>query len=261
MGWITTICHSRCAASEKQGSPITPSSGTAALWPVLLQISMSGHGLTPQDWELLWSPRGSSNAPFRRELEAVNRKRVHLCRNRTCNKVGFELHIKETATIDADSVVDLAVLANGSTAYRSLVLIWRTIHWLVRFPFYIICAIGRFGYRRCLRREQGMVTQTVITARGPIDRPLELHDDSESEFDEEEEHPCEAVRIGICGGGRAKPLCSKGCHDRSLTQGTPPLVEDAQVSELPPPSEGSSIQASLIIMIKSTGLRATSTSV
>ena len=68
--------------------------------------------------------------------------------------------------------------------------------------------------------------------------------ESESEV-EEEERPCEAVKVGVMIKGSMRPLAPDGCRDAAGPAPTVLLTEDAHASDLPPPSEGKNTCARL----------------
>ncbi|MGB1607886.1 MAG: hypothetical protein ACPIOQ_84945, partial [Promethearchaeia archaeon] len=60
---------------------------------------------------------------------------------------------------------------------------------------------------------------------------------SETELDDDA-NLCQAVRVGVRDGNKVRPLCERGCRDAAEKVPTILLREDAQVSDIPLPSDG-----------------------
>ena len=78
-------------------------------------------------------------------------------------------------------------------------------------------------------------TRTNVCVQSSVDQLLDQ--ESESEVDPED-HPCEAVKVGIMVQGKMRPLAPEGCRDAARGEPTLLLVEDGKASDLSMPSEG-----------------------
>lgn len=65
---------------------------------------------------------GASHRSLRRLLEELPNQTLHLCRCTKCDKGGHGLHVKESAAVDCEALIDLGLLAEEGAMWRC----WRT---------------------------------------------------------------------------------------------------------------------------------------